>query len=102
MRGGGRRTTLGTSRRLVFDEREVSGPDYSCLEGSVRHCVIEGRAWKSEDIETNCCNAVLGAWLDVRISPRRLLRKFGSQAAPSHRPVAFTLEGLPLDAYHGE
>jgi hypothetical protein len=45
---------------------------------------------------------VLAAWLDVRISPRRLLLKFGLQAAPSHRPIAFTLEGLPLDACHGD
>jgi hypothetical protein len=82
--------------------RAVSRPDFSYLEGNVRHCVIEGQAWKSEGTETNCCNAVLGAWLDVRIPPRRLLRKFDSQAAPSHRPVAFTLEGLPLDARHGE
>ena len=68
----------------------------------MRHSVIEGRAWKSEGIETNYCNDVLGAWLDVRMSPERLLRKFGSKVAPSHRPVAFTLESLPLDACHGE
>jgi hypothetical protein len=45
---------------------------------------------------------VWGAWLDVRIPPGRLLLEFGLQAAPSHRPIAFTLEGLPLDACHGE
>jgi hypothetical protein len=33
----------------------------------VRQCVIEGQAWKSEGMETNCFNAVLGVWLDVRI-----------------------------------
>ena len=44
----------------------------------MRQRAIEGRAWKSEGIETNCFNAVLGAWLDVGNSPRRLLHKFGS------------------------
>jgi hypothetical protein len=64
----------------------------------MQHSVIEGGAWKSEGMETNCCIAVLGAWLDVRNSPRRLLGKFGLKVDPSHRPVAFTLESLPLDA----
>ena len=68
----------------------------------MQHSVIEGRAWKSEGMETNCCIAVLGAWLDVRNSPRRLLGKFGLKVDPSHRPVAFTLESLPLDACHGK
>jgi hypothetical protein len=68
----------------------------------MQHSVIEGRAWKSEGMETHCCIAVLGAWLDVRNSPRRLLGKFGLKVVPSHRPVAFTLESLPLDACHGK
>jgi len=68
----------------------------------MRQGVIEGRAWKREGIELNCFNAVFGAGLDVRISPRRSLRKLGLQAAPSHRPVAFTLEGLPRDDCHSE
>ena len=68
----------------------------------MQHSVIEGRVRKSEGMETNCCIAVLGAWLDVRNSPRRLLGKFGLKVDPSHRPVAFTLESLPLDASHGK
>jgi hypothetical protein len=68
----------------------------------MQHSVIEGRAWKSEGMETNCFIAVLGAWLDVRNSPGLLLGKFGLKVDPSHRPVAFTLESLPLDACHGK
>jgi hypothetical protein len=68
----------------------------------MQHSAIEGRAWKSEGMETNFCNAVSGAWLDVCISSGRLLCKFGSKVTPSHRPVAFTLESSPLDACRGE
>ena len=68
----------------------------------MQHSVIEGRAWKSEGMETNCCIALLGAWLDVRNSPRRLLGKFGLKVDLSHRPVAFTLESSSLDASHGK
>jgi hypothetical protein len=50
----------------------------------MQHSVIEGRAWKSEGMETNCYNAVLGAWLDVCVSSGRLLCKFGSKVAPIH------------------
>lgn len=64
--------------------------------------VIEGRAWKREGIEMNCFNAVFGAGLDIRISPTRSLRKFSFRATPSHRPIAFTLEGLPRDDCRSE
>ena len=37
----------------------------------MRQRVIEGRDRKSEGIETNCFNAVFGAWFDVGICPRR-------------------------------
>jgi hypothetical protein len=67
------------------------------LRGKRPTYVIEGRAWKSEGIGTNWFNAVFSVWFDVRVSSRRLLSKFSLQAAPSHRLVAFTLEGLPLD-----
>lgn len=63
----------------------------------MRHCVIEGQAWKSEGIETNSPNAVFVACSTLAFL-RRSLRECGSQAAPSHRSVVFTLEGLPLDA----
>jgi hypothetical protein len=57
---------------LDFD-MHLTSSDYS--EGNVRQCIIEGRAWKSEGIETISFNAMLGAWLDVRLSPKRLLHK---------------------------
>jgi hypothetical protein len=38
--------------------RAAASPDYSRSEENVEHCVIEGRARKSEGIETNCCDAV--------------------------------------------
>src|SRR6266849_8737991 len=55
---------------------------------------IEGRARRSEGTETNSFNAVFGAWLAARIFPRCSLHK---PAAPGQRPIAFALEGSPLD-----
>ena len=91
-----------TSPPVAGVRRDGLSWEYSSPEGNMQHSVSERRARKSEGMDTNCRNAVLGAWLDVRSYPGRLLRKLGSKVAPSHRPVAFTLESLPLDACHGE
>jgi hypothetical protein len=61
-------------------------------------CVIEGRARKREGIGTNCCNAVLVLASTFVFLHGVYEPNSGRLAAPSHRPVAFALESLPLDA----
>jgi hypothetical protein len=70
---------------------------YSRAEENYDTAAIEGRARMSEGTETNSFNAVFGAWLGARIFPRHSLHKLSLQAAQRHRPIAFALEGLPLD-----
>jgi hypothetical protein len=53
-----------------------------------------------KNIEMNSFNAVFGAWLGARIPSRLSLHKLTLQTAPRHRPIAFTLEGSPLDRCH--
>jgi hypothetical protein len=50
MREGGRRTTLGTIRRLSFDKPEVSSPDDSPLEEKPRKARSEPRSEQAREV----------------------------------------------------
>jgi hypothetical protein len=61
---------------------------------------IEERVWKSEGTETESSNVILGARLVPRIFSKRLVQDLSLQAVPRQRPIAFTLEGSPLNRCH--
>src|SRR5574341_839793 len=64
---------------------------------NVSHDIDGGRAWRSEGINANSCNAIYGARYGAGIFPSGPLQKLGLRAATWHRPIAFAPEGLPLD-----